>query len=114
MQIVATNMTVADYCNAMRRGEITVNTDYQRSDQVWPPIARSFLIETILLNFPIPKLFLYQVTDLKSRQTVKEIVDGQQRSMAVKDFFENHLRLSKSLELEEAAGGECLLHERFE
>ncbi|MGH9718045.1 MAG: DUF262 domain-containing protein [Candidatus Acidiferrales bacterium] len=90
-----TSFTVADYCNAMERGEIIVNKDYQRSDQVWPPSARSYLIETILKGFPIPKLYLRQVTDVKSRKTHKEIVDGQQRSAAIFDFRNNKFRLSK-------------------
>lgn len=104
MQIVPTSMTVADYCHGMDRGEIVVNHEYQRSDKVWPLVARSFLIETILMGFPIPKLFLHQVTDVKSRKTVKAIVDGQQRSAAIKEFFAGTLRLSPSLDLEDAAG----------
>jgi hypothetical protein len=83
MIIQPTNYTIADYCAAMQRKEIVVNSDYQRSDKVWPPAARSFLIETILLNYSMPKLSLYQVTDVKSRKTYKEIVDGQQRSKIV-------------------------------
>src|SRR5690242_5809094 len=85
----------------MKRGEITVNKDYQRSDQVWPQVARSYLVETILKGFPIPKLYLHQVTDVKSKKTIKEIVDGQQRSVAILDFFNDELRLSKSIENEE-------------
>lgn len=104
MEIVATNMTVADYCQALVRREITVNRQYQRSDKVWPTAARSFLIETILLGFPMPKLSLHQVTDLRTRSTHKEIVDGQQRTEAISAFFNNELRLSTTLELEEAAG----------
>jgi len=73
---------------------IVVNNDYQRSSEVWPTAARSYLIDTILLGFPIPKITLYQKTDLKSRQTIKEIVDGQQRSKAIEDFFNNELRVS--------------------
>lgn len=78
----------------MTKGAIRVNTDYQRSSAVWPPAARSYLIETILKGYPIPKLSLYQKTDLKTRTTVKEIVDGQQRSQAIRTFFENDLRIS--------------------
>jgi hypothetical protein len=95
LESISTNFTVADYCNAMDRGEIIVNKDYQRSDQVWPPAARSYLIETILKGFPIPKLYLHQVTDVKSKKTRKEIVDGQQRSVAIHDFLNDQLRLSK-------------------
>ena len=104
MIIQPTNYTVADYCAAMQRKEIMVNSDYQRSDKVWPPAARSFLIETILLNYSMPKLSLYQVTDVKSRKTYKEIVDGQQRSKTIIDFYNDKLRLSKLSEIDEAAG----------
>jgi uncharacterized protein DUF262 len=95
---VSTSFTIADYCNGMERSEIIVNKDYQRSDQVWPLAARSYLIETILKGFPIPKLYLYQRTDIKSKKTHKEIVDGQQRSVAILDFRNDRLRLSKTTE----------------
>ncbi len=62
------------------------------------------MIETILLNYPVPKLSLHQVTDLKARRRYKEIVDGQQRSTAIFDFYTDKMRLSRTLELEEAAG----------
>ncbi|WP_051062194.1 DUF262 domain-containing protein [Ilumatobacter nonamiensis] len=84
--------------------EITVNRDYQRSSQVWPPAAKSFLIETILLGYPMPKLALHQRTSLKTRKTVYEIIDGQQRSMAILDFYNDNFRLSSKLGLEEARG----------
>jgi len=97
-------MTIADYCVAMQRGEIEINAEYQRSDKVWPPAARSFLIETILLGYPIPKIFLFQKLDLKSKKTVKEIVDGQQRSRTINDFFDNKLKISQSSGLSQARG----------
>ena len=95
---------MADYCAGLESKQIIVNRAYQRSDKVWPPAARSFLIETILLGFPIPKFSLHQVTDLPSRTTRKEIVDGQQRTMAILDFYRGTLRLSTTIDLEEAAG----------
>jgi hypothetical protein len=101
---VQSPLTIADYCAAMDRREIAPNNEYQRSDKVWPPAARSFLIETILLGYPIPKIFLFQKTDLKSKKTVKEIVDGQQRSKAIHEFFHNKLRLSKLSEIDTARG----------
>jgi len=97
----ATSFTVADYCAGMSRNEIIVNRNYQRSDKVWPPVARSYLIETILKGFPIPKLCLYQVTDVRSRTTYKEIVDGQQRSTAIYDYYNDQFKTSKRVETEE-------------
>jgi hypothetical protein len=104
MQTVSTNMTVADYCDALKRRDITVNRDYQRSDQVWPDSAKTYLIETIVLGYPLPKIYLYQITDIKSRKTVKEIVDGQQRSLAIFDFFNDKYALSKTVETESVQG----------
>ena len=104
MHITSTDYTVADYCQAMERKEIIVNRAYQRSDKVWLPVARSFLIETILKSYPIPKFFLFPQTDLKSRKTHREIVDGQQRSRAIFDFYNDQFPLSHSSEIPEAAG----------
>jgi hypothetical protein len=94
MNVLPSSFSIAEYCGQMNRGDIVINRNYQRSSKVWPPAARSYLIDTILLGFPIPKLSLYQKTDLKSRTTHKEIVDGQQRSKAIHDFFKDELRIS--------------------
>jgi hypothetical protein len=101
---IPTQMTIADYCSAMERGEILVNRDYQRSDKVWPESARAYLIETAVLHYPMPKLYLRQIVDPRSKRTIKEIVDGQQRSTAIRDFYQNNLRLSATLENEAIAG----------
>lgn len=94
MKVNSTSFTVAEYCQQMTDRTITVNRNYQRSNAIWPAAARSFLIDSMLCGFPIPKLSLYQKTDLKTRKTVKEIVDGQQRSQAILDFFNDLLRIS--------------------
>ncbi len=104
MKVYPTPMAVADYCLAMSRSEIIVNRNYQRSDQVWPQAAKSYLIETMLLGYPVPKLYLYQVLDLRSRKTYKEIVDGQQRSVTIFQFYNGELRLDNILETSEICG----------
>ena len=97
-------MPVADYCHAYRRQEVLVDRKYQRNARVWPDRAQSYLIETILRGFPMPKLALHQQTDVRSRRSLKYVVDGQQRTNAIVDFFEGKLTLSHSLELEAARG----------
>ena len=52
----------------------------------------------------MPKLALHQQTDLQSRKSIKFVVDGQQRTHAIVDFFNGDLTLSRNLELVEAAG----------
>jgi hypothetical protein len=100
----ANPFTVLEYCNAMKRGEIVINRKYQRNDSIWPESAKSFLIETILLGYEMPKFYLYPITDVKTRTTIKEIVDGQQRSSSIYEFFTNKLRLSPKLDTGEVAG----------
>ena len=95
---------VADYCNAYQRNEVRVDRKYQRNAGVWPNRAQAYLIETILRGFPMPKLALHQQTDVRSRKTLKFVVDGQQRTNAIVDFFNGKLTLSNSLELQEARG----------
>src|SRR6202035_5103187 len=66
--------------------------------------ARSFLIESILLGYPLPKFYLYPLTDTKRRRSLKEIVDGQQRTHAIVDFYSNELALSNNFEIEALRG----------
>jgi hypothetical protein len=42
-------------------------------------------------------MWLHQRLELATRTVVKEIVDGQQRSKAILDFYEDKLRLSRSI-----------------
>ncbi len=98
MRTLATNYTVQDFLAALERGEIKVNRDYQRSDEVWPEAARSYLIETILLEFPIPKLALHQITDAATGKSHKELVDGQQRTATIRAFRDDRFRLSTAVE----------------
>jgi hypothetical protein len=52
----------------------------------------------------MPKLYLYQITDLKSRATYHEIVDGQQRSQTILDFCNDKFRISNRSEISQARG----------
>lgn len=94
MKVNVTSFTVGEYCEQLGSGQIVVNRDYQRSSKVWPSAAKSYLLDTILLGFPLPKLTLYQKTDPDTRRTIKEIVDGQQRSEAICQYLSGRYRLS--------------------
>jgi hypothetical protein len=98
MRTLGTHYTVQDFIAALDRGEIRVNRDYQRSDEVWPDAARSYLIETVLLEFPIPKIALHQITDATTGNSHKELVDGQQRTATLRAFYADRFRLSSAVE----------------
>lgn len=104
MKTLSTLVSVADYCQDMVDGKIVVNHEYQREAGIWSSFVRSYFIESILLEYPIPKIFLYTRYNLKTRQATKEIVDGQQRSDALRSFFENKMKLSTRLHNPEFSG----------
>lgn len=61
---------------------------YQRRPR-WDPIRQSRLIESFLINLPVPPVFLYE-RDYNSY----EVMDGQQRITAIKDFYDGKLKLT--------------------
>ncbi|RYD74154.1 MAG: DUF262 domain-containing protein, partial [Verrucomicrobiaceae bacterium] len=93
MTTKATSMTIAELHDQFTNGTIYVDHDYQRS-LAWPVAAQSFLIDTILCGYPLPGLCLSQTTNLKTRQTKKAIVDGQQRTLAIVTFIDNKFRVT--------------------
>ncbi len=104
MKATLSPTSVADFCQDLVANKITVNRDYQRDDRIWSPYIRSYFIESILLEYPIPKIFLYVRYNLKTRTSTKEIVDGQQRSQALRLFYENKMRISTKIETQELRG----------
>jgi hypothetical protein len=62
---------------------INLRPEYQRRS-VWDTPKRSLFIESLLLNIPIPPIFLFE--QALSRY---EVMDGQQRLNSVADFYEN-------------------------
>lgn len=104
MKILNQNMTIRDYSAALDRGDVVINRDYQRSDQVWPAMAKSYLVETMILDYPVPKLFLHQTIDVRTRKPIKHVVDGQQRTRAILEFRSDQLVLSNKLDTESLRG----------
>src|SRR5574340_1262434 len=64
--------------------------DWQR-EEVWPQDKKQMLIDTILRGWKLPKFYFLRVS---SDPDEYEVVDGQQRLMAIFEFFDNELPLS--------------------
>ena len=60
---------------------------YQRRDR-WDTKKRSLLIESLLMNIPIPPIFLYE-----NQYNQYEVMDGRQRLETIRDFLNDGLRL---------------------
>lgn len=94
MKIIRNTKPISDLYNGMKSGDITVNKEYQRSPGLWPNNSRSYFIDTILNDYPFPKVVLWQKVDLKTKKTRVEIIDGQQRLSTIRDFVDNKIKLS--------------------
>lgn len=75
--------------------ELVLKPVYQRN-KVWNESAKSYLIDSVMRNYPIPPIFIREKLNLKERKTVREVVDGQQRISALIDFYENKFPIKKS------------------
>ncbi|MEN5279780.1 DUF262 domain-containing protein [Serratia marcescens] len=89
-------ITLIDLIGSLQRKELIINKDYQRGSGVWPDFAKSYFIDTILENYPFPKIYLYQAFDRATDRPVKEIVDGQQRVTTIVEFYNNRLTLTSA------------------
>jgi len=74
---------------------LLVNREYQRSSGLWPLNARSYFIDTIINGFPFPKITIRQIVDLRTRKSVREIIDGQQRLTTINDFLNDKFQLTR-------------------
>jgi len=59
---------------------------------VWSDKNKSYLIDTILNNLPVPELYIQVRTDIKGN-TKYRVVDGQQRIRTILEFVEDKLAL---------------------
>ena len=75
-----------------KAGQLTLAPEYQR-ESVWPERAKSYLIDTILSDRPIPMLFFRRHTSAQSGQHSYEVIDGQQRLLAIFDFLDDEFQL---------------------
>lgn len=67
---------------------MNLRPDYQRRWR-WDTKMQSRLIESFLINIPVPPIILYEI-DYNSY----EVMDGQQRITAIRDFYTNKFALT--------------------
>ena len=69
---------------------LELRPDFQRRE-VWSAPARIMLMDTILRDVPMPKIFL--ANSIKDGKTYRVVIDGQQRISAILDFLRDEFSL---------------------
>ncbi len=77
-----------------KKDNLFVDESFQRN-YIWIRKDRVSLMETILLGFPIPEIYLWATgTDPNTGETKYSIVDGQQRLRTIGQFIDGKLKLT--------------------
>ena len=80
---------IATLVNYHKWGTLNLNPPWQRGD-VWSPKKKKSVIESILLNIPLPAIILHTKEDGSI-----EVIDGQQRLRSIVQFVEGKFNLPK-------------------
>ncbi len=91
LSIQKTFYKVADFISLKGRDALILSSYFQRRS-VWNKGAKSFLIDTVYKGLPIPVIFLRdRGIDKKTYESVREVIDGQQRLRTIISFIAPNL-----------------------
>lgn len=88
--------TIADILAWLEDKTLVVNREYQRKSGVWPTAAKAYLIDTILRDLPMPKIYLRTKTNTTTRRSYREVVDGQQRLLTIQSYANDEFALGSA------------------
>ena len=90
VEVQILTLTIDSLTKRLRHDEIDLAPDFQRSPGLWRKVIQSRLIESLLINLPIPA-FYFDASDAEKWQ----VVDGLQRLSTLKSFIvDNEFMLS--------------------
>jgi len=84
-----------------QKDKIDIAPVYQRRGKIWTAEDKASLVDSIINDFDMPKIyvadFTYANSPLNKQRKQYAVIDGKQRFEAIFDFFENKLPLSKAV-----------------
>jgi hypothetical protein len=106
------SITIATFWESYELGKYNFDPPYQRRS-VWTDEKQSFLIDSVLRNFPIPPIFLHQHIDQASGRTTYDVIDGKQRLISLERFIRNEIPIASDLDGEDENESAMLSGKRF-
>ena len=81
-------LLIQDMLNYHRSDELNLTPWYQRRS-TWTTPQKSYLINTLHEQKPVPAIYVRYYLDFDKGKTIREIVDGQQRTRAIIGYCED-------------------------
>ena len=106
----STKITISEFYERNQLNKYNFEPEYQLRGDVWSDEKQSFLIDSILKNYPMPPIFLHQVIDSGTGATKYNVIDGKQRLNAILRFISNEIELPSDYDV--GAFGDSRLNEK--
>jgi uncharacterized protein with ParB-like and HNH nuclease domain len=90
----STKLTISEFYDNHEQGKYNFEVEYQRKSNVWSEDKKSFLIDSIMKNYPMPPIFVRPSIDTKTGKTKYDIVDGKQRLESIIGFIKDNVPLT--------------------
>ena len=95
-EINFSELNVAGVVKGLREGDYFVDRDFQRR-LVWTDRQKVRLIETVLMEFPMPEIYVWQQDpNPETLAQTYSVVDGQQRISTLRQFINNEWPLKSA------------------
>lgn len=91
MKCVVTELEIETIHGRIGKGDLNLSPDFQRGE-VWSAAKKKKLIDSILRGWKIPPIHLIETGDY-----IDEVLDGQQRLAAIRDFIENEFNIDGTI-----------------
>lgn len=93
LQRSSNSMSISSFWEGHLLEKYNFNPPYQRNS-VWSDEKKSFFIDSVMRNYPVPPIFLHQKIDNVSGSSKFDVVDGKQRLQSLISFIEGVLPCS--------------------
>lgn len=92
--------TVRNLMELIVADKIDKSPDYQRFGKLWSKEKKQLLIDSIINNYDIPKIYFHYLAsssrEINQSQKLLAIIDGKQRIEAIEDFLRDDLKISQN------------------
>ncbi len=104
MKPLTTPLAISWFNQQNQMRTIDLSPKFQRN-VVWSTRAQAYLIDTLLRELPIPKIYIKEDIDVRIGSSTYRVVDGQQRLTAIYNFLSDNLILQDDYSKDLGLGG---------